>query len=71
MKYIVVEIQTNDGQVSTLVTQKDTLNEAQSVYHSVLAAAALSSVDFHAAVLMTNEGISLYSDGFSHKSLDE
>ena len=57
MKYIVVELQTDaNGNVANIVTAKDTKNEAESVYHSVLAAAALSDLPCHAATLMTNEG---------------
>lgn len=65
MKYIVVEIQTNsNGTIGTLITQKDTLNEAQSTYYSILASAALSALPTHAAVLMTNEGITLEFKAF-------
>lgn len=65
MKYLIIELQTNtDGTVGTLITQKDTLNEAQSTYYSILAAAALSALPVHAAVLMTNEGITLEFKAF-------
>lgn len=65
MKYLILEIQTNaDGTVGTIITQKDTLNEAQSTYYSILAAAALSALPVHAAVLMTNEGITLEFKAF-------
>ena len=40
------------------------LNEAQSTYYSILAAAALSALPVHAAVLMTNEGITLEFKAF-------
>ena len=70
MKYIVMEIQTAaDGTVATLVTQKDTLPEAQSTYYTVLAAAAVSQVPYHSAVLLTNEGITLMSLGFDHREV--
>ena len=60
MKYLVLEIQTNaDGTVGNLVTAYDTRNEAESAYHTVLAAAALSSIPCHAAVLLTSEGFTL------------
>ena len=57
MKYIIIEIQTaQDGTVATLVTTKDTRNEADSTYYSILASAALSELPRHAAVLMTSDG---------------
>ena len=52
MKYIVIELQTaTDGSVANIVTVKDTRNEADSTFHSILAAAALSNLPSHAAVL--------------------
>ena len=42
MKYIVIEIQTqDDGMVGTLVNAYDARNEAESKYHKVLSAAAV------------------------------
>lgn len=70
MKYIVMEIQTAaDETVATLVTQKDTLSEAQSTYYTILAAAAISQIPYHAAVLLTSEGITLMSLGFDHREV--
>ena len=68
MKYLILEIQTAaDGTVATLITQKDELSEAQSVYYTILAAAAISSLPLHAAVLMTNEGTSLEWKAFDRR----
>lgn len=67
MKYIVVEIQTDaEGNVATITTQHDALNAAQSAYYGILAAAAISAVPVHSAVLMTNEGISILFNCFDH-----
>lgn len=72
MKYLILELQTNaDGTVGTIITQKDTLNEAQSTYYSILAAAALSALPVHAAVLMTNEGITLEFKAFVRNEEEE
>ena len=59
--FIVLEIQTAaDGTVTVLEPViRPTREEAESVYHSILSYAALSSVPLHAAVLMTGEGIVL------------
>lgn len=57
MKYLVIEIQTNsNGTVGNLVWAYDSRLEAESKYHSVLAAAALSALPYHAACLMDNTG---------------
>lgn len=67
VKYIVVEIQTNaDGTVGNLVTAVDTRNAAESAYHSVLAAAAISNLPYHAAVLLTSAGSLLDTRCYEH-----
>lgn len=67
MKHIVIELQTNeDGTVGTLVTAHETRNAAESAYHSVLAAAAISALPQHAAVLLTSEGTLIDSRCYEH-----
>ena len=57
MTYIVIEIQkTANGNVSTLVTQHTNRFEAEAKYHTVLAAAAVSSLPAHGAVILTDTG---------------
>ena len=57
MKFIVVEIQTaQDGTVATLINSYDSRREAESRYHTILAAAAISTLPIHAAMLMTEHG---------------
>lgn len=66
-KYIVLEIQTmTDGQVACLVTPHGTQMQAESSYHSVLAAAALSALPRHAAVLLTSDGSVQASQYYEH-----
>lgn len=65
--FIVIEIQTSaNGAVSTLTWQYDSLNSAEAKYHSVLAAAAVSSLPCHAAVVMTNAGTVVKSEFYRH-----
>lgn len=55
--YIVIELQTNtEGAVSNIVTSFNTLPEAESKYHSILAAAAVSEIPVHSAVIVSAEG---------------
>ena len=57
MKYLVIEIQKNaDGAVGNLVYAYDTINAAESKYHTVLAAAAVSGLPSYAAVLLNETG---------------
>ena len=65
--YILVELQTNkDNQVASLVTKKNTREEAESAYYSVLAAAAVSEIPLHACMLMSNEGFPIMHECFHH-----
>ena len=64
--YIVVEIQTNnDGTVGTLVNSYNDRNVAESKFHQVLSAAAISQLPVHSCVLMTNEGFFLDSKSYT------
>lgn len=68
--YIVLEIQTmQDGAVATLPPViKSTRQEADSLYHSILSYAAISSVPMHAAVILTNEGIEVAHQSYVHQN---
>lgn len=67
MKYIVVEIQTNaDGTVGTLVSTFNDRNLAESQYHTVLAAAAVSTLPMHSCVLLQNDGRQLAKEFYMH-----
>lgn len=67
MQYIVLEMQTNaDGTVGTLLNSFDNKGEAENKYFTVLAAAAVSSVPVHAAVLLMNNGAVIKSEVFDH-----
>lgn len=57
MKYLTVEIQTTvDGSVAQITAVHQTEAEAASAYHTVLAAAALSSLPAHGCVLLDSSG---------------
>ena len=65
--YIITEYQTaQDGTVATIVTQKESRNEADSVYHTILASAAISALPVHAASIVTNEGQYIDSAFYRH-----
>lgn len=68
MKYIVIELQTaSNGNVANIVTAYDGLNQAESKYHQVLSAAAVSEVPKHAAVLMNSEGGFMAAQCYEHE----
>ncbi len=65
--YIVIEIQTNtEGVVSTLVYQYDSLNNAESKFHTILASASLSGLPVHSAVIMTNRGVTVRAEAYTN-----
>ena len=67
MKYILIELQTNrDGTVGNIVTAYDELPQAESAWHSVLAAAAISTLPVHAAVLVNSLGEVVESRCYTH-----
>lgn len=56
MKYIVIEIQNNDGQISHLFDSFDNERQAISKYHTVIAAAAVSGLTLHTGMLCDETG---------------
>lgn len=67
MRYIVIELQKNtDGAVSNLVTSHETLAEAESKYHSILASAAVSTVPVHSAIIVSEEGFPVKYQCYKH-----
>lgn len=66
-KYLVTEIQTaTDGTVSNITTSFDDQLQAESAYHSVLAAAAISQLKQHTAILYTHRGNMIMSGTYCH-----
>ena len=64
--YIVIEIQTSNT-VATLVSSYEDRNQAESKYHQILTAAALSSVPKHSAVLMNDVGQTIKNETYIHE----
>lgn len=72
MKFLVIELQESaDGQVSNIVTSHDTANEAESKYHAVLSAAAVSSIPVHSAIMVNSHGGYIDSKSYDHTQESE
>ena len=72
MTYIVLEIQTNDGVTAIVPPFAYTdRNAAESKFHTVLAAAAVSAVEEHAAVLLTSDGRVVRNECYRHVTQPE
>lgn len=70
--FIVVEIQVNaDGTAGALVTSFADQNAAESAYHTILAAAAVSSLPKHGAIMFSDEGFPLMHACYKHAHPDE
>lgn len=64
--YIVIELQKNGNELSNIVTTFDNLNEADNKYHTILASAAISNVDRHAASMLSDEGYYIKCEYYDH-----
>lgn len=64
--YIVLEIQASDT-IATTINSYEDRNTAESRYHQILAAAAMSTVPHHSAVLMNEIGDPIKSDSYTHE----
>ena len=72
MSYTVIEQQTSAaGQTAILTQTRGSIQEAESVYHTVLAAAAISSVPVHAASLLNEQGTCLKREFYIHEQPEE
>lgn len=70
--YYIIELQkTDDAHCVHLISTKETQNEAESAYHQVLAAAAISSVPEHSATLLTDNGRELMNQTYYHAPAPE
>lgn len=67
MKYIVIELQKDTtGTVGNLVSSYDNLAEAESKYYSILAAAAVSDIPVHSAIIVSEEGFPVKHQCYKH-----
>lgn len=64
--FIVIELQANGEQVSTITQNYANQNEAESRYHQILAAAAISQVPVHSAIVMDEKCIVYQCATYEH-----
>ena len=65
--YIVIELQTNNNTTAVVPpTAYSSLSVALQKYYTILAAAAVSSVETHSAVILNEEGSVIRKDSFTH-----
>ena len=68
--YVAVELKTmTDGTMTVSTYKKDTRDEAEKAYHSILSVAATSNAAEHYAVILNSEGVTLKRDGYKHSNV--
>ena len=66
--YIVIELQTvNESTVANIVNAYTEQAVAEQKYHSILAAAAVSALPCHAAVMLDEKGRMIKSEFYTHE----
>jgi hypothetical protein len=66
--YLVIELQTSNGQISTLNYQYDDIRLAEQKYYLILSAAAVSTIDVHAAMIVDSKGTVLKNEYYEHNA---
>ena len=69
--FIVIELQTTGNEVGSLINKYSNRNEADSKFYQIMSNAAVSNVEKHAAVLVTDEGSVLRSGCYEHLTTEE
>lgn len=68
---IVIEIQHyNNGRTDCITTTHANQSEAEQKYHTILAAAAVSNVDVHSAVMLDDMGNRIKGESYYHGTLE-
>ena len=66
--YLVLELQTNDGVMSTIPLQFETLDLAMQKYYQILSFAVVSTIDCHAAIVMDSRGVVVANMYYEHNT---
>ena len=64
--FIVIELQTNNGEVGSFVFKYTDLNEAYAKYHDILHYAAVSTIEVHTAIILSETGRTIACEHFAH-----
>lgn len=64
--YLVIELQKSGESLANICNAYADRGQAEQKYHSILSAAAVSSVDVHSAVLLLYDGTVLKKESYYH-----
>lgn len=68
--YSIIELQTNDGVTAHVYQTADTKEQAMSKYHTVLASASISAVEYHTCFVVDEQGKYLARECYMHLTQD-
>lgn len=68
--YLVIEIQSNGSHMATITNDYAERAEAEARYHTILAAAAVSKVAVHSAVMLMDTGELIHNYYYAHPQED-
>ena len=64
--FSIIELQTTNGQTAHVYQTAETRDEAMSKYHTVLASAAISKVEYHACIVADEQGRYIARECYEH-----
>ena len=65
--YVVIEMKKIGDKITCSPTSYNTKEDADSAFYAILASAAVSNVDIHSAVILTEDGLINKSQSYKHK----
>ena len=71
MFFTVLEIQSNEGTKACIPTIYENENDALAKYYTVLAAAAISAIEYHAAHIIRSDGVMTEGRVFDRRTVEE
>ena len=72
MAYVAIEsVVKQDGTYTVSTFKKDTRDEAEKAYHSILAVAATSTNKIHAATILNEEGKLMKTECYKHDTEEQ
>ncbi len=69
--FVVIELQKTGDQISNIVQSYTNQNEAESRFHAIMSAAAISSVPVHSCIVMDEECRIYQSGTYKHPQTTE
>lgn len=69
--YTVIEKQFNDGTPGTIATHYSSETAALAAYYTILAAAAVSTIEYHSAHIIRSDGIMIDGRVFDRREVEE